>query len=122
MVLGARRILPRLKSWVRIQSPRPVITGFIPAATSAVPWVGHFGGVATTAALPIWWLLEGITGWNIVGNSGPHEWCYLVASSISSSRSLACRFGPRSLQLRNQIASIECLLEELERFTYMVMV
>jgi len=30
-----------------------------------------------------------------------------------SSWSLACRFGPRSLQLRDQIASIECLLEEL---------
>jgi hypothetical protein len=39
-------------------------------------------------------------------------------ASISCVWPLACRFSPRSLQLRNQIASIECLLEELERFPH----
>ena len=45
-----------------------------------------------------------------------------TATSISGSRSLACRFGPRSVQLHDQIASIECLLEELKRFTYAMVV
>ena len=43
-------------------------------------------------------------------------------ASISCSWSLACRFNPRSLQVRDQIASIECLLEELKRFTYAMVV
>ena len=41
---------------------------------------------------------------------------------ISCSRSLACGVGPGSLQLRNQIASIECFLEELQRFTHAMVV
>ena len=35
---------------------------------------------------------------------------------------LACRFGACSLELGNQIASIECLLEELERFPHTLVV
>jgi hypothetical protein len=37
---------------------------------------------ATLAAVPLWWLLEWITGWHIVGHAGPDEWCYILAYAI----------------------------------------
>ena len=38
--------------------------------------------LATLAAVPFWWLLERITGWHIVGHSGPDEWCYVFVYVI----------------------------------------
>jgi hypothetical protein len=37
---------------------------------------------ATLAAVPFWWLLESITGWHIVGHSGPDEWCYVLVYAL----------------------------------------
>jgi hypothetical protein len=38
--------------------------------------------LATIVAVPFWWLLERMTGWNIVGHSGPDEWCYALVYAL----------------------------------------
>jgi len=38
--------------------------------------------LATIVAVPFWWLVERITGWDIVGHSGPDEWCYALVYAL----------------------------------------
>jgi len=46
----------------------------------------------------------------------------LTSNAVALAFALACRFGACSLELANQIASIECPLEELERFPHTLVV
>jgi hypothetical protein len=39
-------------------------------------------GLATFVALPVWWLVQGVTGWHIVGHSGPDVWCFVLVYGL----------------------------------------